>query len=110
MNNFAYHVSLETPPDGREEPNQNYHSGYTDSQYKSLAWLLALSDIPDDIRITTHKNVDRSGQKIDPRSFDFQKTFDDSLHTYRQPTDEKISLANEPLLISIASFRSHSEL
>ena len=89
VNNFAYHVSLETPPDGRGTQNQ-YHSGYTDSQYKSLAWLLAQSSVPDD-RITTHKDVDRSGQKIDPRSFDFEK-FLTILHTYRQPVDEKTSV------------------
>lgn len=89
VNNFAYHISLETPPDGRKRPNQNYHSGYTDSQYKSLAWLLALSNIPDD-RITTHKNVDRSSRKIDPRSFDFDKFFQ-ILHAYRQPAMADVS-------------------
>ena len=82
VNNFAYHISLETPPDGHNQQSQ--HSGYTDSQYKSLAWLLALSSIPDD-RITTHKDVDRSGNRFDPRSFDFDKFFQ-ILHTYRQPT------------------------
>ena len=87
VNNFAYHVSLETPPDGRGKQYQNYHSGYTDSQYKSLAWLLAQSSVPDN-RITTHKDVDRSHQKIDPRSFDFEK-FLSILHTYRQPITEK---------------------
>ena len=82
VNNFAYHISLETPPDGHNQQSQ--HSGYTDSQYKSLAWLLALSNIPDD-RITTHEAVDRSGHRFDPRSFDFDKFFQ-ILHTYRQPT------------------------
>ena len=82
VNNFAYHISLETPLDGHDQQSQ--HSGYTDSQYKSLAWLLALSSIPDD-RITTHQNVDRSGNRFDPRSFDFDKFFQ-ILHTYRQPT------------------------
>ncbi len=86
VNNFAYHISLETPPDGWGKSRQNYHSGYTDNQYKSLAWLLAQSNIPDD-RITTHKNVDRSGQRFDPRSFDFDK-FLKILHTYRQPIDK----------------------
>lgn len=83
VNNFAYHVSLETPPDARGKPYQSYHSGYTDSQYKSLAWLLAQSTVPDN-RITTHEAVDRSQGKIDPRSFDFEKFFS-ILHTYRQP-------------------------
>jgi hypothetical protein len=81
VNNFAYHVSLETPPDGRGN-NIQAHSGYTQEQYNSLAWLIAQSQIPDD-RITTHKQVDRSGQKIDPVSFDFDK-FLNLLNTYRQ--------------------------
>jgi hypothetical protein len=80
VNNFAYHISLETPPDGRG--NQATHSGYSDRQYHSLAWLLAMSSIPDE-RITTHKAVDRSGHRFDPRSFDFAKFFN-ILHTYRQ--------------------------
>lgn len=66
VNNFAYHVSLETPSDGRG--NQRTHSGYTQAQYDSLAWLLAQTTIPDD-RITTHHAVDRSGTRFDPRSF-----------------------------------------
>lgn len=70
VNNFAYHVSLETPPDGA---NSNpYHSGYTEYQYHSLAWLLGHFKISSD-RITTHKQVDRSGQRADPRSFERQK-------------------------------------
>ena len=86
VNNFAYHISLETPPDGRKS-NQSAHSGYTDSQYKSLAWLLALSNIPED-RITTHKNVDLSGGKFDPRSFNFDKFFA-VLRSYRQKAVDK---------------------
>lgn len=89
VNNFAYHISLETPPDGRKKSGNSYHSGYTDNQYKSLAWLLALSSIPDE-RITTHQEVDLSGHRFDPRSFDFDKFFR-VLHTYRQPTPEKVS-------------------
>lgn len=87
VNNFAYHVSLETPPDGWNKQNQDYHSGYTDSQYKSLAWLIAQSSVPEN-RITTHKDVDISGYRLDPRSFDFNK-FLSILRTYRQPTLDK---------------------
>ena len=72
VNNFAYHVSLETPGDGRG--NGPSHSGYTQAQYESLAWLLAQSSIPDS-RITTHKAVDRSGSRQDPRSFDYNRFF-----------------------------------
>lgn len=81
VNNFAYHVSLETPPDAWDK-NVPSHSGYTDEQYNSLAWLVAQSDVPDE-RITTHRAVDRSGQRIDPVSFDFDK-FYSILHTFRE--------------------------
>lgn len=67
VNNFAYHVSLETPRDGNN--NRNRHSGYTQDQYQSLAWLVAKTGVPYS-RITTHKGVDRSGSRKDPRSFD----------------------------------------
>lgn len=67
VNNFAYHTSLETPPDGRG--NQRSHSGYTEAQYRSLAWLVAQTRVSSD-RITTHQAVDRSGTRLDPRSFD----------------------------------------
>jgi len=80
VNNFAYHVSLETPPQAEE--SRTTHEGYTEAQYNSLAWLLSQSTVPDE-RITTHRAVDRSGLRIDPRSFDFQKFFN-LLHTYRQ--------------------------
>ena len=80
VNNFAYHVSLETPADGRNRARR--HSGYTQAQYQSLAWLIAQSKVPD-ARITTHKAVDRSNSRIDPRSFDRRK-FLRLLHAYRQ--------------------------
>ncbi|WP_414527615.1 peptidoglycan recognition family protein [Nodularia chucula] len=84
VNNFAYHVSLETPPDGRGNNFLKSHSGYTDLQYNSLAWLIAQSQVPD-YRITTHADVDRSGQKVDPLSFDGDK-FLGLLHSYRELT------------------------
>ncbi|MDA0866111.1 MAG: peptidoglycan recognition family protein, partial [Cyanobacteria bacterium] len=49
VNNFAYHISFETPSDGRG--NGRSHSGYTQAQYESAAWLLSNSNIPDN-RIT----------------------------------------------------------
>ncbi|WP_026103948.1 N-acetylmuramoyl-L-alanine amidase [Anabaena sp. PCC 7108] len=82
VNNFAYHVSLETPVDAWGENHIQGHSGYTKAQYNSLAWLIAQSQVPDD-RITTHRTVDRSGQRADPKSFDFDKFFN-LLHSYRQ--------------------------
>jgi hypothetical protein len=72
VNNFAYHVSLETPGDGMN--NRRSHSGYTPAQYTSLAWLLAQTTIPDN-RITTHQAVDRSNSRMDPRSFNSQQFF-----------------------------------
>lgn len=66
VNNFAYHISFETPPDGRH--NGRTHSGYTDLQYRSLAWLVAKTGVPEQ-RITTHRALDRSGSRQDPRSF-----------------------------------------
>jgi N-acetyl-anhydromuramyl-L-alanine amidase AmpD len=79
VNNFAYHVSLETPADGRG--NGRSHSGYTAAQYQSLAWLIAQTNIPED-RVTTHQAVDRSGMRRDPRSFDPNR-FLTLLQTYR---------------------------
>lgn len=78
VNNFAYHISLESPADGRG--NSRNHSGYTQAQYESLAWLIARTNIPDG-RITTHKAVDRSGSRMDPRSFSRQN-FLSLLHRY----------------------------
>ncbi|WP_228040457.1 peptidoglycan recognition family protein [Nodosilinea sp. LEGE 07088] len=85
VNNFAYHVSLETPGDGFN--NRRSHSGYTQAQYNSLAWLLAQTTIPDN-RITTHQSVDRSGSRMDPRSFNSQ-TFFTQLRRY--PTRSGLS-------------------
>ncbi|MDZ8105526.1 MAG: peptidoglycan recognition family protein [Nostoc sp. DedQUE12a] len=82
VNNFAYHVSLETPPDSYDSGSQETHSGYTEAQYNSLAWLIAQSQVPED-RITTHKLVDRSSKKVDPLNFDGNK-FLKLLSLYRQ--------------------------
>lgn len=80
VNNFAYHISLETPPDGAN--NQPSHSGYTDAQYRSLAWLVTKTQAPE-ARIVTHQQVDRSGERMDPRSFDAQK-FLTNLRQFKQ--------------------------
>ncbi|MBX2865563.1 MAG: peptidoglycan recognition protein family protein [Leptolyngbyaceae cyanobacterium MAG.088] len=78
VNNFAYHISLVTPSDGQD--NAPSHSGYTDAQYQSLAWLMAQTTIPEE-RITTHAAVDRSGSRQDPRSFNWAH-FVEYLHQY----------------------------
>ncbi|MCT0214444.1 MULTISPECIES: N-acetylmuramoyl-L-alanine amidase [unclassified Synechococcus] len=73
VNNFALHVSLETPIDG--EDNDSGHSGYTRAQYDALAVVLAdwmrRFKIPP-TSITTHRQVDIGGERSDPRSFDWQ--------------------------------------
>jgi N-acetyl-anhydromuramyl-L-alanine amidase AmpD len=69
VNNFAYHISLESPSDGRGSGQT--HSGYSAEQYRSLAWLIIWTNVPFD-RVTTHRAVDQSGSRIDPRSFDGQ--------------------------------------
>jgi N-acetyl-anhydromuramyl-L-alanine amidase AmpD len=74
INNFALHLSLETPVDGEdEEPD---HSGYSDAQYDAMAVVLAdwMRRFPIDVRrITTHRHVDLNGERADPRSFDWTK-------------------------------------
>jgi hypothetical protein len=86
VNNFAYHISLETPEDGMHDGYT--HSGYTKAQYQSLAWLVAKTDVSIE-RITTHKIVDRSSSRIDPRSFNFN-LFQKLLSEY--PRTKEISI------------------
>ena len=81
VNNFAYHISLETPPGGAND--YETHSGYSEEQYRSLAWLVAHTAIPDE-RITTHQAIDQSGSRIDPRSFDRQRLLS-ILHSLPRP-------------------------
>jgi N-acetyl-anhydromuramyl-L-alanine amidase AmpD len=84
VNNFAYHISLETPFDGMQDNDVN-HSGYTSAQYNSLAWLVAQSGATRD-RVTTHAKIDQSGERQDPRSFDMT-----SLH-------QELALQASPLI------------
>lgn len=75
VNGFSYQISLETSEDGRG--NGSSHSGYTDQQYNSLAWLVARTGIPKE-RVTTHKAVAEGAgrnDRTDPRSFDWQKFY-----------------------------------
>ncbi|MEM9152105.1 MAG: peptidoglycan recognition family protein, partial [Cyanobacteria bacterium P01_F01_bin.3] len=68
VNNFAYHISLETPLDAQNRSVES-HSGYSLEQYKSLSWLIRELQV-DASRVTTHKAVDRGQERADPRSFD----------------------------------------
>ena len=67
VNNFAYHISLETPAGGCNAKPK--HTGYSSAQYFSLAWLIAHSGIENN-RITTHFAIDQSGERQDPRSLE----------------------------------------
>jgi N-acetylmuramoyl-L-alanine amidase len=74
INNFALHLSLETPIDGDDEDPG--HSGYTEQQYDAMA--LVLADWMERFRIpaasiTTHRHVDLGGERADPRSFDWAR-------------------------------------
>ena len=73
VNNFALHVSLETPLDG--EDAEAGHSGYSAQQYDGLAVVLAdwmkRYRIPFN-HITTHRHIDLGAARADPRSFDWQ--------------------------------------
>ncbi|WP_216903052.1 peptidoglycan recognition family protein [Synechococcus sp. CCY 9618] len=72
INNFALHLSLETPIDGEDDAPA--HSGYTSAQYDAMAIVLARwmrrYGIPAG-HITTHRHVDLGGERMDPRSFDW---------------------------------------
>ncbi len=95
VNNFAYHISLVTPEEGQND--NDTHAGYTKNQYEALAWLVSKTGIPDD-RITTHKLVDRSGSRIDPRSFN-APYFLSRLHAYPRTQEVVIgcTLPDSPL-------------
>lgn len=72
INNIALHLSLVSPPDGRGEAAT--HSGYTTSQYRSAAAQVLLWQLAYGIpltHLTTHKDVDLSQARKDPRSFDW---------------------------------------
>ncbi|MFN9620367.1 MAG: N-acetylmuramoyl-L-alanine amidase [Synechococcaceae cyanobacterium] len=74
INNFALHLSLETPADGEDQDPA--HSGYTQAQYDAAAlvvadWMRRFNISPQ--AITTHRHVDLGGERGDPRSFDWRE-------------------------------------
>ena len=74
INNFALHLSLESPLDGENEAP--VHSGYTQAQYDALAVVLAdwMRRYPISAEaITTHRHVDVGRERADPRSFDWSQ-------------------------------------
>lgn len=75
VNNIALHVSLVSPPDGADGERRS-HSGYTEAQYRSLASQIAQWQALYGIQaslVVTHQEVDRSGSRHDPRSFDWRR-------------------------------------
>lgn len=74
VNNFALHLSLESPLDGENEGSG--HSGYTQAQYDALAVVLAdwMRQYPIAVEaITTHRHVDIGRERADPRSFEWSE-------------------------------------
>lgn len=74
VNNFALHLSLESPSDGQGSGSS--HSGYTQEQYDALAlvlhdWIQTYRIPP--AAITTHQHVDLGGERSDPRSFNWSE-------------------------------------
>jgi len=74
INNFALHLSLETPVDGEDDALG--HSGYSQAQYDALAivlaqWMMSYNISADNI--TTHRYVDLGGERADPRSFNWNE-------------------------------------
>lgn len=66
---FSIHICLITPSDKNYKEIKNLQ-GFTNNQYKSLAWIIKQLLIPW-IRITTHKEVDMTNKSKDPLIFDY---------------------------------------
>lgn len=69
VDDFAYHITLETPPDGIENPKSEYHIGYTKEQYVSLAWLCSSVGVERG-RIVSHGEI-TTPKTLEPRCFNF---------------------------------------
>lgn len=85
VDDFAYHIALETPPDGYNA-FKTAHIGYTKEQYKSLAWLVAATGVRKD-RIVTHGEI-RTPTTSEPRCFNFDYFF--SLYEQARVVSKKI--------------------
>ena len=75
LNNIALHVSLVSPTDGADGDRLR-HSGYTSAQYSSLSAQIAQWKGLYGIELSsvvTHQEVDRSGSRRDPRSFNWNQ-------------------------------------
>ncbi|MBD2201544.1 N-acetylmuramoyl-L-alanine amidase [Calothrix sp. FACHB-1219] len=72
VDDFSYHVVLESPPD--IDLDNDYHTGYTESQYYSLGYLISKTNVPT-TRIVTHAEIDLSKKSKDPYKFDKEYFF-----------------------------------
>lgn len=68
VNDFAYHIALETPYYGIQNQNLNYHTGFTKEQYKSLAWLIKATGVAKE-RIVTHDSISLQESLVEPKCF-----------------------------------------
>lgn len=89
VDDFAYHIALETPPDGITNPKQEYHIGYTKEQYQSLAWLCASVGAHTG-RITTHGDISFT-KTLEPRCFNLDY-FSDIYEIIKKTTNKTIDL------------------
>lgn len=67
VDDFSYHIALETPPDGVKNIKSLHHIGYTKEQYSSLAWLIKATGVLLS-RVISHSDVSKS-EIIEPRCF-----------------------------------------
>ena len=87
VDDFAYHISLVTPDDGRDR-NKKAHSGYTRQQYKSLAWLCHSTGVARN-RIVTHAEI-----KLEEAAITEPRCFNDDYFSHTNP----ISSINKNLM------------
>ena len=69
VDDFAYHVALETPINGRD-PSKKIHAGYSIQQYRSLAWLFRATGISLN-RFVEHGKL-KEPETTEPRCFNEQ--------------------------------------
>lgn len=65
VDDFAYHIALESPVAVSE--HDPIEAGFTEAQYKSLAWLISKTGINFD-RVTTHGAI-KLAQTNEPQNF-----------------------------------------
>jgi N-acetyl-anhydromuramyl-L-alanine amidase AmpD len=69
VDDFAYHIALETPFDAIGQNNILYHTGYTKEQYLSSAWLCRAVGVQLS-RIVNHSDISlNKNQRKEPRCF-----------------------------------------